>query len=345
MVRVIGSPPDELLPGTAVPPPWAAWLSWPGWLDIAWLALWLVGLAGIGVFARWAAVPFHLIWIAFALLYSFLMAAIFWVLTRHGRRQLAASAEYLRLSAENERLLAAQRRFLQDASHQLRTPITIALGHSELLARSLAANQDKRDISVVVGELNRLRALSERLLLIAAAENPEFLRPERVELDDLAVELIGRWRPAADRDWQLGRLDAITVLADRERLGLAIDALLENAVQHTAPGDVVRLSARAGTRPGTAELVVEDTGAGIPPAELAGIFERFCTGAGQPGRRGTGLGLSLVRAVAAGHGGDVRVASRQGAGSAFEVILPAFAPYEPAVILSATTGPGSLDGG
>ena len=198
---------------------------------------------------------------------------------------------------------------------------------------------------MIVGELNRLRALSERLLLIAAAENPEFLRPERVALDDLAVELIGRWRPAADRDWQFGRLDAITVLADRERLRLALDALLENAVEHTVPGDVVRLSARPGTRPATAELVVEDTGAGIPPAELAGIFDRFATGSGRAGRRGTGLGLSLVRAVATGHGGEVRVTSTHGSGSAFAVVLPAFAPRGPAVILSATTGPGSLEGG
>jgi two-component system, OmpR family, sensor kinase len=278
-------------------------------------------------------------------------AAVAWVtlwllgLTRHGRRLVAASAEYARLTAANEQLLAAQHMFLQDVSHQLRTPITIALGHSELLARSVASNSGKRDINVIVGELNRLRALSERLLLIASAENPEFLRPERVALDDLAVELIGRWRSAAGRDWQFGRLDAITVLADRERLWLALDALLENAVQPTVPGDVVRLLAHPGTGPATAELVVEDTGAGIPPAELAGIFDRFATGSGRAGRRGTGLGLSLVRAVATGHGGGVRVTSTQGSGSAFAVVLPAFAPCRPAVILSATTGPGSLEGG
>ena len=169
------------------------------------------------------------------------MAAMVWVMLWHGHRRLAASAEHIRVSEENQRLLATQRQFLQDASHQLRTPITIALGHAELLARSLADSQDKRDITVIVGELNRLRKLSERLLLIAASANPGFLVPEPVALDEFTAEVLWRWRAAADRKWQFGRLDEVTVRADRERLGLAVDALLENAVQHTAPGDVIGL--------------------------------------------------------------------------------------------------------
>jgi two-component system OmpR family sensor kinase len=340
------------------------WRTWPGWLDLAWVGLWMLGLAGIVVFERWEAIPFHLIWITFALLYSFrirktkptllvlaamivttfaaigldvlrgaqpadelaevpLMAAMFWVMMWHGRRRLAANAERVRVSEENERLLATQRRFLQDASHQLRTPITIALGHSELLARSLADNQDRRDINVVVGELNRLRVLSERLLLIAASENPDFLRPEPVALDQLTMETIRRWRPTADRRWQLGQLDQAVVQADRERLRLAVDALLENAVQHTGPGDMIRLSVARAENPGFVRLIVEDGGSGIAAAELASVFERFATGSGTGMRRGTGLGLALVRAVARGHGGEVRVRSTAGEGSTFELVLPA----------------------
>jgi signal transduction histidine kinase len=378
------------LPGQAADP--AGWEAWAGWLDIAWVLLWIMGLAGIVIFERWEAIPFHLIWIGFALLYSFrirntkptlwvlaamiattfvaiafdvrrgtqpadeltevpLMAAMFWVMMWHSHRRLAANAERVRVSEENERLLATQRRFLQEASHQLRTPITIALGHSELLARNLADNQDKRDINVIVGELNRLRTLSERLLLIAASENPDFLRPEPVDLDLLAREIIRRWRPTADRSWQVGHLDQVTVYADRERLQLAIDALLENAVQHTSVGGMIKLSVyrgrvadgKGGAVRACARLTVSDTGTGIAPTEVANIFDRFATGSGRAGRRGTGLGLALVRAVARGHGGDVRVHSVLGQGSTFELLLPV--PGTRVPVTPVTTITTTLDGG
>jgi len=346
--------------------------AWDGWIDLAWVVLWILGLAGILIFEHWEAVPFHLIWITFALLYSFrvrgtgstlwvlaamvvttfaaigvdvlrgaqpadvltevpLMAAMFWVMMWHGRRHQAADAERTRVSEENERLLDTQRRFLQDASHQLRTPITIALGHSELLARNLADNQDQRDINVIVGELNRLKTLSERLLLIAASANPDFLRPEAVELDQFMTDALLRWRPAATRHWQLGRLDEATALADPERLGLAIDALLENAVQHTGPEDLIRLAVTREEPDGLVGLVVQDTGTGIEAADLERIFERFATGPPAVGRRGTGLGLALVRAVAEGHDGQVRAQSTPGLGSRFELLLPLIpAPRPPA---------------
>jgi len=176
---------------------------------------------------------------------------------------------------------------------------------------------------MVVGELNRLRKLSDRLLLIAASANPGFLAPEPVALEEFTAEVLGRWRPAADRAWQFGRLDEVTVRADRERLGLAVDALLENAVQHTEPGDVIRLSVICDCRASIARLIVADSGSGMAPAELAYIFDRFATGPTSDGRRGTGLGLSLVRAVARGHGGDVQVYSTVGAGSTFAICVPA----------------------
>jgi two-component system OmpR family sensor kinase len=214
----------------------------------------------------------------------------------------------------------AQRRFLQDASHHLRTPITIALTHAELLARDLDG-RELRDIQTVLGEITRLGRLSERLLVIAAAEDPDFLRTERVMLDEFAVELIGRWRPTAPREWKLARLDAATVLADAERLGLAMDALLENAIRHTRDGDLIQLSVTGGL--GLARIAVSDTGSGIEAGELAHVFDRFRTGANANGTRGTGLGLALVRAVADAHGGSARVRSVPGEGSESEITLPA----------------------
>ena len=140
-----------------------------------------------------------------------LMAAMFVAMVWHARRKLTAEQESRRVGEENARLLATQRRFLQDASHQLRTPITIALGHAELLAGDLTGGQEGHDIEVVLGELNQLRRIAERLLVIAAAEGPEFLQAEPVELDGFVMEILRRWRPTADRRWQLGRLDKVTV--------------------------------------------------------------------------------------------------------------------------------------
>ena len=134
-----------------------------------------------------------------------LMAAMFLAMVWHARRKLTAEQESRRVGEENARLLATQRRFLQDASHQLRTPITIALGHAELLAGGLTGHQEGHDIEVVLGELDRLRRIAERLLVIAAAEGPEFLRREAVALDSFTMEILHRWRPSRQRRSAVGR--------------------------------------------------------------------------------------------------------------------------------------------
>jgi signal transduction histidine kinase len=257
-----------------------------------------------------------------------LMAAMFGMMVWHAQRRLTAYKVSARISGENARLLTTQRRFVQDASHQLRTPITIALGHAELLASGLAGSgtPEERDIGVVVGELVRLRRLSERLLMIAAAEDPDFLRPEPVALDRFTMDVLRKWMPTAKRSWQLGRLDPVVVEADRERLGLAVDALLENAIRHTSDGDMIQLSVLSSSDGSTARMIIADSGAGIPPAEREHIFERFRSGADLGNGRRTGLGLALVRAVARAHGGDALVRSTPGHGSEFELMLPVRAP-------------------
>jgi two-component system OmpR family sensor kinase len=269
-----------------------------------------------------------------------LMAAVFVAMAWSAHRKQAAELSHHRISEQNLRLLADQRRFLQDAAHQLKTPITIALGHAELLADGLAVNADRQageDIEVVIDELNQLRRISERLLIIAAAGDPAFLHPEPVELDRLVAELIRRWRPAADRRWQVGRLDQAVAQADRERLALALDALLENAVRHTSSADVIQLSVIRDYPGMPARIIVADTGGGISPERLPLIFDRFATGNGdQP--RGTGLGLTLVRAVAQAHGGDVTVSSVLGQGSTFELTLPS--PVGVGLALPAGPDPG-----
>jgi signal transduction histidine kinase len=350
-VRVTGSHPEQ--PGTAAPP---AAISQP---ELAWLLLWLLCVIAIVAFPAWQVIPFDLIWIGLAALYGVtlwpnrrvlaltaaalvtaaaisddavrhlrfgasveqipLLATIFLGLAWQANRRMAAR-DRARIAAEAQRLVLLQRQFLQDASHQLRTPITIALGHAELLAAALAGRQ-QRDIHVVVGELERLKALSERLLLVAAAENPDFLSPAPADLDMITAELFLRWQPTAARRWKLGQIAPVTAVIDAERLGLALDALVENAVRHTGPQDEITIAVIQDSGDQYARIVVEDNGEGIAETAIPHIFDRFWS-FGTAGGRGTGLGLALVRAVARGHGGEVTVTSTLGQGSRFEVALP-----------------------
>ena len=258
-----------------------------------------------------------------------LVAVMFLVMVWHGRRRLAATEERLaameevqRVSQENLRLLKQQRRFLQDASHELGTPITVALGHAELIERAVTNTEVAEDAHVVTGELMRLRRLATRMLLLASASSPDFLHLEPVMLDSVAVNALDRWGHTPRR-WRLTATAEATVLVDRDRLGIALDALLENAIAHTAADDLIELSARREN--GHVILSVADSGSGIPAADLDRIFHRFARADPQRTREagGFGLGLAIVQAIAEAHHGSARASSTLGQGSLFEVLLPA----------------------
>jgi signal transduction histidine kinase len=261
-----------------------------------------------------------------------LMAAMFGAMVWHARRRQAAVEEARRLAEEQGRLLQRQREFVRDASHELRTPITIALGHAELLRASLSEPQGLHDADVVVDELGRLSRLSERLLLLAAAEHADLLAVDHVDPGALVEETLRRWRPTAPRRWELA-VDLVagtTVLADPDRLRDALDALIENALKATAEDDVIRLS--AGVRDDGLILDVADSGVGIDPDLLPLLFDRFSR-TDQPRSRhagGTGLGLPIVKAIAEAHGGSVEVESLPGQGTSIRMLIPGLRTGAPA---------------
>jgi signal transduction histidine kinase len=258
-----------------------------------------------------------------------MVALVFLVMVWHGRRRLAAVEERLaamgqvqRISAENLRLLEQQRLFLLDASHELGTPITVALGHAELIEQAVTDKQVAEDARVVVGELGRLRRLAGRLLLLASAGSPDFLQRGPVGVDSLLIDALDRWG-YTPRRWRLGELPEATALGDRDRLAAALDALLENAIAHTGTDDRIELSARI--EDGHAVLAVADSGCGIPEADLERIFGRFARARPYQSREagGFGLGLPVAAAIAEAHHGTVRVQSTVGRGSTFELLIPA----------------------
>lgn len=258
-----------------------------------------------------------------------LVAVMFLVMVWNGRRRLAALEERLaaleevqRVSRENVRLLEQQRLFLRDASHELGTPITVALGHAELIEQSAGDGTMADDARVVVAELGRLRTLAGRLLLLASAGDPGFLDVRPLDIDTLVLETLDRWGHARRR-WRLGEVAEGVVLGDRDRLGVAMDALVENAVAHTEPDDLIELSGRV--EDGHVVLAVADSGCGIAGDDLARIFARFSRA--KPFRSrdvgGFGLGLPTVAAIAEAHHGSVQVRSAVGQGSTFELRIPA----------------------
>ena len=322
-------------------------------VELAWGVFACANFAAMISWPSWETIPFHFVWISLTLVYGFrvwsprattlvlavvvastgasifadafdgvqlwgelfevpLMSAMFLAMVWHARRRQAAQREA-------EHLLEQQERFLHDVSHELRTPVAIARGHLDLLRRNQG---DLPEVAIAVDELDRIDRIVSRLLLLAKAEQPQFLSFRRLDSASFLEDVFLRWSEVAPRAWRLGRLARGTVRADEEALRDALDALLENAVQHTDEYDLIELSAR-----GEADdvvLSVSDGGGGIDPAVLERIFERFARADVSRSRRegGVGLGLSIAAAIARAHGGSCSARNAPGGGAVFELRLP-----------------------
>jgi signal transduction histidine kinase len=211
-----------------------------------------------------------------------------------------------------------QRRFLDDAGHELRTPITVIRGHLEVMSDDPADRE--HTMALVIAELDRMKRIVDDLLLLAKSEQPDFLHPSSIDLSDLTVESLATARVLGDRRWRLDALAEETVRADGERLTQALMQLTENAVAHTRPEDLIAIG--SAVRDGRVELWVRDTGRGVAPDVREQIFDRFARADGAATREGAGLGLAIVASIAEAHGGRVRLDSTPGQGATFTLDLP-----------------------
>ncbi|WP_273847029.1 sensor histidine kinase [Rubrobacter calidifluminis] len=219
--------------------------------------------------------------------------------------------------SQEQRLEANQQRFLANAAHELKTPITAILGATELLLTGgQEAGRRRRLLEDVRAEAIRMQRLSETLLRLAriGAErrDPEIRRTDLPEVAGRAIDRMEPIAQSASVELRLEIHDRRSVLADPEQLEQALLVLLNNAVKHSPEGRRVLV------RVGGGRVAVEDEGEGISPEELPRIFERFYK---SPGSGGFGLGLSICRDLVEGMGGTVRVSSREGEGSTFEIEL------------------------
>ena len=334
-------------------------------LEYAWVALALCNYAAALIWQSWEEVPFRVVWIALAAVYGllvlhgdrvlkivFLLGALagvamlidelhivrlwsdpvdappvmalmclvlVWNIGRH--QDALRHAEFL--SRQQRSMLERQERFLQDASHELRTPLTIARGHLELLRARTDADHD---LDVALEEMTRLDGIIERLLLLAAAGQPDFVHLANVDLEALLDDVFVRWVDLAPRTWRLGSIPRGRISIDPDRIRTALDSLLENAVKYTSEYDAIELRGRLG-EDGLLILEVADEGPGVQAEALERIFERF--GRADPARGrsvgGVGLGLAIVDAIAKSHGGRCTVHSSS-MGAVFALELPGFTP-------------------
>lgn len=255
-----------------------------------------------------------------------LMATMFLAMVWHAERRRTATEEAGRLAESEHLLLLGQHEFVRDASHELRTPITVARGHAELIRDSGLNGQVSKDAEVILDELGHLSSLSERLLILTTAGHPGFLATGPVEVERFVDALVHRWMPTAPRDWRVRIAARGTIHADRERLETAFDCVMENAIKATDTGDTITIGCRSDGE----VLVIEvaDEGRGIREEDLPRIFDRFTrveTGRARS-TGGTGLGLSITKAIVEAHGGSIEVESEEGSGTTFRVVLDAFHP-------------------
>ena len=223
--------------------------------------------------------------------------------------------------ADTEATLARQRQFVADASHELRTPLTSVLANLELLEMELEGEPREAAASALRSS-RRMRRLVADLLLLARADSGRIAAHVPLDLSEVVTEAAGELEPVAgDHHISVSAAPGAEIEGARDELHRLTLNLLENALRHTDPGTAVEASVER--RNGEVVLSVEDDGPGIPPELHDKVFERFFRGAGD--RSGSsGLGLSIVRAVAGSHSGTVSLEEPlDGRGARFVVRFPA----------------------
>jgi signal transduction histidine kinase len=252
-------------------------------------------------------------------------------------RRLATSFNAMAREVKASR--QAQRDFVANVSHDLKTPLTSIQGFSQAILDGTAGDEDSRQraAQVIHEEADRMAHLVDSLLDLARIEAGQVVMArEAVQVTTLLKECAEKVTPRAE---QAGvRLEVATegdpvVSGDRDRLTQVISNLLDNALKHTPSGGRITLAAKSLTQqPGKRgeqpdpciEITVSDTGEGIPPEDLSRIFERFYRGDKSRGKggRGAGLGLAIAHEIVRAHGGEIRAESVVGLGTKFTVTLP-----------------------
>ena len=220
-----------------------------------------------------------------------------------------------------------QRRFVSDASHELRTPVTVMLGYSDMLSRWGRADEEILDegIAAIRSEAENMKSLIERLLFLARADlSRQILNREIIHMDALLADIVQKGQLVVTKHTlTLGVNEAAQVYADPVLVRQMLRVFLDNAVKYTPPGGkIILASQREGAR---LHVIVADTGIGIAPEHQKKVFDRFYrvdSSRAKAGEGGTGLGLAIARWIAEAHGFDLALTSALGEGTTIHIYIP-----------------------
>ncbi|MDP9998785.1 sensor histidine kinase [Pseudarthrobacter sulfonivorans] len=220
-----------------------------------------------------------------------------------------------------------QRAFVDDASHELRTPITVIRGHLELMSDSPA--ERKRTLALVDDELARMGRIVSDLLLLAKVDRPGFTQLRSTDAAALLLDIEAKAQTLGSRGWPILEIAEGHISVDPQRITQAVLQLATNACQYSAGGTTVCLGSRfeGSGQERSFSVWVSDEGIGVSQDEATRIFGRFHRGeaARHPdaARPGAGLGLAIVRSIAEAHHGTAWVRSSEGEGATFGLTIPA----------------------
>ncbi len=224
-----------------------------------------------------------------------------------------------------ERTFTSQRRFVADASHDLRTPLMVLQAKLDhLAARNDLDAQAQEDIQLCISEVERLSRLASDLLLLARADADQLrmvTSPQR--LDEILIECIAKLKTLAVRKhislW-VNVEEPVEILCDATAIGRALTNVLDNAITYS--DDASTVTAGITEEAGSAIITIADSGPGISQHDLPLVFDRFYRGDSARSTTGTGLGLAITGTIIEAHGGRVEIASEPGNGTTVRIILP-----------------------
>lgn len=214
----------------------------------------------------------------------------------------------------------SQKRFVEDAGHELKTPLTIVRGHLDLVRAAPAERETS--LPIIEDEVLRMTRIVQDLQMLTKSNQPSFIQKETVEPGEIVDEVFVKATPLAQRNWQIHLEELPEAQIDRQRMVQALIQLVDNAIKHTKDGSAIVVGVRNAGE--VLEFFVGDGGPGIPDAERERVKKRFVRGGWTAqDTEGSGLGLAIVDAIARGHSGELFIESSKLGGAEVGIRIPA----------------------